>query len=90
MQAIQAVIFDFGGVFTSSPVEEFAKFEQAHNLPEKFLGGVIKTNHDHNAWAKFERAEMTQGEFDTAFAAETAAAGHEVSGDTLLSFATEP
>ncbi|MDG1905078.1 MAG: HAD-IA family hydrolase [Arenicella sp.] len=85
MQAIQAVIFDFGGVFTSSPVEEFAKFEQAHNLPEKFLGGVIKTNHDHNAWAKFERAEMTQGEFDKAFAAETAAAGHEVSGDTLLS-----
>ncbi len=85
MHTLKAVIFDFGGVFTSSPVEEFAKFEQAHNLPQRFLGGVIKTNHHYNAWAKFERAEIDQHEFDTAFALETQAAGHRVSGATLLS-----
>jgi putative hydrolase of the HAD superfamily len=85
MKEIQAVIFDFGGVFTSSPVEEFFKFEQTHKLPEKFLGGVIKTNHQHNAWARFERGEINQIDFNQAFSIETAAAGYEVSGDILLS-----
>ncbi len=85
MSNIKVAIFDFGGVFTSSPVEEFARFEREHGLPNKFLGGVIKTNHDTNAWARFERAEIGQAEFDSLFASETRAAGHEVSGDTLLS-----
>ena len=82
--SIKAVIFDFGGVFTTSPVENFAAYERANNLPEKFIGGVIKKNHHANAWAKFERAEITLDEFDTAFALETAAAGYEISGRTLI------
>ena len=81
----KAVIFDFGGVFTSSPVEQFEIFEQANNLPARFLGSVIKQNHHTNAWAKFERAEIDRAEFNQAFAAETLGAGHQVSGDTLLS-----
>ena len=85
MTTITTVIFDFGGVFTSSPVEEFAKFEAKQGLPNKFLGGVIKTNHHSNAWAKFERSEIDQTEFNRAFAQETKIAGYEVSGDTLLS-----
>lgn len=82
---IEAVIFDFGGVFTSSPVENFARFEREHGLQEKFIGGVIKTNHHANAWAQFERAEITLDDFDTAFAAETRAAGFEIAGRTLVS-----
>lgn len=85
MSQIKAVIFDFGGVFTNSPVEQFEVYEREHNLPHRFLGSVIKQNHHHNAWAKFERAEIDQAEFNTSFAQETKAAGHEVSGDTLLS-----
>lgn len=84
MSQITSVIFDFGGVFTTSPVEAFAEFEQAHNLPPRFLGEVIKTNHHTNAWAQFERSEINRAAFNAAFAQETLAAGYEVSGDTLL------
>ena len=82
---IEAVIFDFGGVFTSSPVENFARFEREHGLPEKFIGGVIKTNHHANSWAQFERAEITLDDFDKAFAEETKAAGFEITGRMLVS-----
>ena len=80
----EAIIFDFGGVFTTSPVQNFAAFEREHALPEKFIGGVIKTNIHDNAWAKFERAEITLDDFDAAFAAETKTAGFEISGKTLV------
>lgn len=83
--AFEAVIFDFGGVFTTSPVQNFAVFERANNLPERFIGEVIKTNHHANAWARFERAETTLDEFDEAFAAESRAAGFEISGRRLVS-----
>ena len=82
--AFEAVIFDFGGVFTTSPVQNFAAFEREHGLPEKFIGGVIKTNMHDNAWARFERAEMPLAEFDAAFAEETRAAGFEIRGATLV------
>lgn len=85
MNNIKAVVFDFGGVFTSSPVESFAKFEKANDLPSRFIGEVIKNNHHENAWAKFERAEIDRKEFDSAFAQESSAAGFEITGETLLS-----
>lgn len=81
----EAVIFDFGGVFTTSPVANFAAFEREHGLPDKFIGGVIKNNINDNAWARFERAEIGLDEFDEAFAGETRAAGFEIRGVTLVS-----
>ena len=80
----KAVIFDFGGVFTTSPVANFAIYEREHGLPEKYIGGVIKANHHHNAWAKFERSEIDLDTFDRLFAEETRAAGFEISGRTLV------
>lgn len=82
---LKAVIFDFGGVFTTSPVSNFAEYERANGLPEKFLGGVIKSNLNAGAFAKYERSELTLDEFDAAFAEETRAAGREVTGRTLFS-----
>lgn len=82
---VRGVIFDFGGVFTTSPVENFLAYEREHGLPEKFIGGVIKQNHHENAWARFERSEIDFDEFNNLFANETRAAGHEVSGATLVS-----
>lgn len=79
-----AVIFDFGGVFTTSPVENFAVFEREHGLPERFIGGVIKANHHTNAWARYERAEIGIAEFDGLFASESRAAGFEIAGRTLV------
>lgn len=80
----EAVIFDFGGVFTTSPVQNFAAFEREHDLPERFIGNVIKANHHTNAWAQFERAEITLDAFDEAFAAESKAAGFEIRGRRLV------
>lgn len=85
MSTCKAVIFDFGGVFTSSPVEQFAVYEDTNDLPKRFLGSVIKQNHNTNAWAKFERSEISQEQFNSDFAVESRALGYEVNGDTLLS-----
>lgn len=85
---IKAVIFDFGGVFTTSPVQNFAEYERANGLPDRFIGAVIKARIHDGAFARFERAEISREEFDTAFAAETRAAGYEISGSTLLSLLT--
>ena len=85
MSKYKAVIFDFGGVFTTSPLERFAEYELANKLPQQFLGEVIKTNHHNNSWAKYERSEITQEQFNVEFAAETRSAGHEVMGDALIS-----
>lgn len=81
---IKAVIFDFGGVFTTSPVENFAVYEKQHGIPERFIGGVIKSNLHEGAFARFERAEISFAEFDALFAAETRAAGHEINGRELV------
>jgi len=89
----RAVIFDFGGVFTTSPVENFAAYEKQRGLPDRFIGGVIKANLHHGAFARFERSEIPFAEFDALFAAETRAAGHEISGRdfvALLDVALKP
>ena len=81
--ALKAVIFDFGGVFTTSPVSNFGVYEREHGLPERFISGVIKKNLKAGAFSRFERSELTEDEFDEAFAAETLAEGHEVRGREL-------
>jgi putative hydrolase of the HAD superfamily len=78
--AIRAVLWDFGGVMTDSPFIAFRRFEQERGLPADFLRGINARNHDHNAWARFERSELSPREFDAAFADESRAAGHEVRG----------
>ncbi|MFN3259055.1 MAG: HAD-IA family hydrolase [Pikeienuella sp.] len=82
---LRAVIFDMGGVFTESPVSAFARYERANGLPERFIGGVVKARLNDGAFSRFERAEISLDEFDEAFAAESRALGHEVTGRTLLS-----
>lgn len=84
MQKISSVIFDFGGVITSSPFEAFNQLEAEHGLPRDFIRGVNAVNPDDNAWAKFERAEIDAASFDQLFAAEAKAAGHELAGSKVL------
>jgi putative hydrolase of the HAD superfamily len=78
--AVRAVLWDFGGVMTDSPFIAFARFEHERGLPANFLRDSNARNPDANAWARFERSELTPEEFDQAYAAETRAAGHEVRG----------
>lgn len=78
------VIFDFGGVITSSPFEAFNRIERERGLPADFIRRVNATNPDTNAWARFERAELDAAGFDAAFAEEATALGHELRGEDVL------
>jgi putative hydrolase of the HAD superfamily len=82
--AIEAVIFDFGGVLTSSPFEAFARYETERGLPIDVIRRTNAANHLENAWAKFERAEVDIETFDHLFAAESLALGAEVRGRDVL------
>jgi putative hydrolase of the HAD superfamily len=81
---IEAVIWDFGGVLTSSPFEAFARFEAERGLPADIIRRTNAANHLENAWAKFERAEVDIEAFDQLFAAESLALGAEVRGRDVL------
>jgi putative hydrolase of the HAD superfamily len=81
---IEAVIWDFGGVLTTSPFEAFARFEKERGLPADIIRRTNAANHWENAWAKFERAEIDIEAFDQLFAAESAALGAEVRGRDVL------
>ena len=78
------VIFDFGGVITASPFEAFNKLEAERGLPQDFVRRVNSSDPDDNAWAKFERAEIDAATFDTLFAEEARALGHELEGEAVL------
>jgi putative hydrolase of the HAD superfamily len=81
---ISAVIFDFGGVITSSPFEAFAHYEQGHGLPADIIRRTNAQNHHENAWAKFERAQLDIDAFDALFAEESKALGAEVRGREVV------
>lgn len=81
---IEAVIWDFGGVLTTSPFEAFARFESERGLPADIIRRTNANNHWENAWAKFERAEVDLETFDRLFAAESQALGAEVRGKDVL------
>jgi putative hydrolase of the HAD superfamily len=81
---IEAVIWDFGGVLTTSPFEAFARFETERGLPADIIRRINADNHLHNAWAQFERAEIDIETFDRLFAEEARALGAEVRGKEVL------
>ncbi len=82
--ALRAVLWDFGGVFSSSPFDAFARYERERGLPDGLLRRINSINPDDNAWAKLERAEITAQAFDAAFDAEARALGHAVPGSDVL------
>jgi putative hydrolase of the HAD superfamily len=85
---IEAVIWDFGGVFTTSPFEAFARYERENGLPVDLIRKINSQNHQTNAWARFERAELDIDSFDEAFAQEALALGHRVPGRDVIALLT--
>jgi putative hydrolase of the HAD superfamily len=79
-----AVIFDFGGVITSSPFAAFNRLEDEHGLPRDFIRRVNAANPDANAWARLERSEIDIATFDALFAEEAAALGHALPGRAVI------
>ena len=84
MTKFEAVIWDFGGVVTSSPFEAFNRYEVERGLPIDTIRRINATNPDANAWALFERAEIDSARFDALFAQEAAQIGHDIPGREVL------
>ena len=81
---IRAVFWDFGGVITTSPFDSFNIYEKSQNLPKDLIRTINSTNPDNNAWAKLERSEIDQEEFDSLFEVESRQFGHSVAGKQVL------
>jgi len=81
---IEAILWDFGGVLTSSPFEAFNRYEQEHGLPADFIRTINATNPESNAWARFESSQISIEEFDEEFAQESSQAGHRVPGRAVI------
>lgn len=78
------VIWDFGGVITSSPFEAFNRLEAEKGVPQNSVRKINSANPDTNAWARFERAELDKEGFDEAFAEEAKAIGIDLRGGEVL------
>ena len=81
---IKAVLWDFGGVLTTSPFEAFNRFEAENGFPKDIIRTINSTNHDTNAWAQLESAAILVDEFDSTFADEAKALGYEIRGRDVL------
>ncbi len=81
---IDTVIFDFGGVITSSPFEAFNRLEAERGVPHDSVRRINSTNPDGNAWALFERAEIDAAQFDMLFANEAAMLDINLRGADVL------
>ncbi len=81
---VEAVLWDFGGVFTSSPFEAFNRYEKAKGLPHDFIRKVNSTNPQNNAWALYERAKLTPQQFNDMFLKESTELGHPVPGADIM------
>jgi putative hydrolase of the HAD superfamily len=82
--AIEAVLFDFGGVLSTSPFDAFERHEQSLGMPTGFIRSLNATNPHDNAWARLERNEVDFDAFCQAFEAEAVAAGGRVDARTLF------
>lgn len=82
--AVEAVIWDFGGVFTTSPFDAFTRYERERGLPTDVIRRINSINPDTNAWARIERSEVDAATFDTLFREEARALGHDIPGADVL------
>jgi len=82
--SVEAVIWDFGGVFTTSPFDAFNRYERERGLPVDVIRRINSINPDTNAWARIERSEVDAATFDRLFAEEARALGHEIPGADVL------
>ena len=85
---IRAVLFDFGGVILSSPIDGFRDYEREALLPAGFIQRINTINPDHNAWACMERGEIDEATFHERFQAEGLALGYKFDSRAVLARVT--
>src|SRR5881398_2779632 len=84
MRAIEAVVFDIGGVVQESPLHAIARYERDHGLPPGAINRAVVAAGEAGAWARLERGELTVESFLAPFAADCRAWGVEVDGGRLM------
>lgn len=84
MAEIRAVLFDFGGVILSSPIDAFRAYEREAGLPAGFIQRLNTLDPDRNAWACMERGELDEATFHARFEAEALAQGYAIDSRTVL------
>ena len=80
----KAIIWDFGGVITSSPFDAFNEFEEVNGLPKNIIRTINSENSDMNAWAQFESNSITIDQFDDLFLKEAKAKGFDIKGRDII------
>jgi len=80
----KAIIWDFGGVITSSPFEAFNDFEEENGLPKDIIRTINSENSDMNAWAQFESNSITIDQFNDLFLKEAKAKGFDIKGRDII------
>ena len=80
----KAIIWDFGGVITSSPFDAFNEFEEVNGLPKDIIRTINSENPDMNAWAQFESNSITINQFDDLFLKEAKAKGFDIKGRDII------
>ncbi len=81
---MRAVMFDFGGVVTTSPFDAFADYERRVGVDVGTIRSINASSSDTNAWARLERGELDVAGFTVAFEAEARARGVELDGAEVL------
>ncbi len=81
---VKAVFFDFGGVILDSPFDAFLAYEVRAGLPRESIRTINATNPHDNAWARFERNELSPDEFVRQFEAEALDLGYDVDAREVL------
>jgi putative hydrolase of the HAD superfamily len=81
---ISAVLWDFGGVILTSPFEAFNRLEARIGVPADTIRRINAADPDRNAWARFERNDISAAQFDEAFSEEAARMGFSIRGADVL------
>jgi putative hydrolase of the HAD superfamily len=84
MTGLRAVIFDLGGVVMGSPLHAIADYEHELGIPAGFVNRQVVATGAGGAWSRLERGEVGLDAFYPLFDAECAAAGHALSGRTMM------
>ena len=93
--AIEAVFFDFGGVFINSPFAAASAAAEQIGIPEdqllELVFGPYDVDGDH-PWHRLERGELSFGDANDAIAELAVERGHGriQPMDVLMAFATDP
>src|SRR5437867_11269946 len=84
MRAIEAVVFDIGGVVQESPLHAIARYERDHGLARDAVNRAVVAAGEAGAWARLERGELTVESFRAPFEADCRTHGRAVDGPRRL------